>query len=57
MFALPACSAQGTLTGSGSARVYTAPSATFPSPNPAVIKAVSVADPAKYATATVTASS
>jgi len=49
-------STQGTLTGTGLVRTYTAPSANAPSPNPAVIKVASVADPAKFATATVTVS-
>jgi hypothetical protein len=46
--------AQGTLAGTGLVRVYTAPSAKVPSPNPAVIKVASAADPAKYTTANVT---
>jgi hypothetical protein len=45
--------AQGKLTGTGLTRTYTAPSA-VPSPNPAVIKAASVADPTKFETANVT---
>jgi len=49
-------STQGTLTGTGLIRIYTAPSVNAPSPNPAVIKVVSVADPAKSSTATVTVS-
>jgi len=48
--------AQGTLTGSGLVRVYTVPSGAAPSPNPAIIKVASAADPAKYATCTVTVS-
>jgi len=47
-------STEGTLTGTGQGRIYTAPSAHVPSPNPAIIKVVSVADPAKYKTASVT---
>jgi len=47
-------STQGTLTGSGLTRTYAAPSVNVPSPNPAVVKVVSAADPTKYKTATVT---
>jgi Na+/melibiose symporter-like transporter len=51
-------SAQGTLTACATAApltcTYTAPTTAVPSPNPAVIKVASVADPAKYATANVT---
>jgi hypothetical protein len=47
-------SAQGTLTGTGLTRTYTAPPVNVPSPNPAVIKVASAADPSKYKTANVT---
>ena len=47
-------SAQGTLTGSGLTRTYTAPSTSVPSPNPAVVKVASVEDPTKFKTANVT---
>jgi pimeloyl-ACP methyl ester carboxylesterase len=46
--------AQGLLTGTGLTRTYTAPPAVEPSPNPAVIKVASVADPTKFMTADVT---
>jgi hypothetical protein len=46
---------QGTLTGTGLTRTYTAPAAP-PSPNPVVIKVASAADPSKYKTASVTVS-
>ena len=45
---------QGTLTGTGLTRTYTAPPVNVPSPNPAVIKAASAADPSKFKTANVT---
>ncbi len=47
-------SAQGTLTGTGLTRTYTAPPVNVPGPNPAVIKVASVEDPTKYKTASVT---
>jgi hypothetical protein len=47
-------SAQGTLTGTGLTRTYTAPPVNVPSPNPAVIKVASVEDPTKHKTASVT---
>ena len=51
-------SAQGTLTACRTVAplncTYTAPDTNVPSPNPAVIKVVSVADPTKYKTASVT---
>ena len=42
---------QGTLTGTGLTRTYTAPPVNMPHPNPAVIKVASVADPSKLKTA------
>jgi hypothetical protein len=51
-------SAQGTLTACRTVAplncTYTAPDVNVPNPNPAVIKVVSVADPTKYKTASVT---
>jgi hypothetical protein len=48
---------QGTLTGTGLTRTYTAPTAKVPSPNPAVIKVASAEDPTKNKTADVTVTS
>jgi len=45
--------AQGTLTGTGLVRTYIAPPGDVPSPNPAVIKVASTADPAKFTTVNV----
>ena len=45
---------QGTLTGTGLTRTYTAPPVDVPSPNSAWIRVVSAADPAKYTTVKVT---
>jgi hypothetical protein len=42
------------LTGTGLTRTYTAPPVDVPSPNPAVIKVASAADPSKFKTADVT---
>ena len=51
---------QGTLPGCTAAApftcTYTAPSSAAPSPNPAVVKVASAADPAKNKTANVTVS-
>ena len=47
-------STQGTLTGTGLTRTYKAPPVNVPRPNPAVIKVVSAADPAKSETASMT---
>jgi len=49
-------SSQGMLTGTGLTRTYKAPASVPPNPNPAVIKAASVADPAKFHIASVTVS-
>jgi hypothetical protein len=45
---------QGTLTGTGLTRTYTAPPVDVPNPNPAVIEVASAEDPAKYKTANAT---